>query len=92
MTAANRFSAGTDTITASYSGDTNYAPSSGGTALTVTGSPIAPTYTLGASPNATAIAVGSSGAVTLTLTPTNYTGTVALSAICSHAGCALGNL
>jgi hypothetical protein len=49
----------------------------------VTGSPIAPTYTLSASPNATAIAVGSSGAVTLTLTPTNYTGTIALTAICS---------
>jgi hypothetical protein len=81
VSAANGFTTGSNTITASYSGDTNYAPSNGGTALTVTGA--APSYTLSASPTTTAIAAGSTGTVTLTLTPTNYTGMITLNAICS---------
>jgi hypothetical protein len=82
VSAANGFSTGTDTITARYSGDATYSTSSGATALAVTVM-VAPSYTLSASPTTTAIAVGSSGVVTLTLTPTNYTGTIALNAICS---------
>jgi subtilase family serine protease len=67
---ANGFAGGTDTIAATYGGSTLYSASSGTTSLTVT----AVTYTLVASQTSLA----GSSAVTLTLTSTNYAGTVTL--------------
>jgi len=74
-TAANGFTAGTDTISASYAGDTNFAGSvSASKSETVNA---LPTYTLTASVNTDTIQAGSnSGPITLSLTSTNYAGTV----------------
>jgi polyisoprenoid-binding protein YceI len=78
---ANSLAVGTDTLTAAYSGDANYAPATGTGTLTVTA--VAPpppaTFTLAAtSPGA--IAAGGSAASTLTITGSNgYAGSVALS-------------
>jgi trimeric autotransporter adhesin len=72
---ANSLSAGTDTLTVTYSGDANYASATGTATVTVTG----PTFTLSAT-NVT-VAVGSSGTSTITVTPVaGYTGTVTLTA------------
>ncbi len=68
--AANGFAGGMDTITATYGGSTLYSASSGSASLTVT----AVSYTLVASQTSLA----GSSPVTLTLTSTNYAGTVTL--------------
>jgi hypothetical protein len=63
---------GSHTITATYSGDSTYAPSSGTLTLTVTGNK---TFTLSAT-NVT-VSAGSSGTSTITITPQNgYTGAI----------------
>src|SRR3984957_11556744 len=77
-------SAGTHNITVTYSGDTNYLPTSTPTAatLTVTG----PIFTVTANPpSITVPKPGSSGTTTLTFSAMNgYTGTIPLSAtLCS---------
>ncbi len=65
-------STGSHVITATYSGDSTYASSSGTLTLTVTGKK---TFTLGAT-NLT-VSAGSSGTSTITITPANgYTGTI----------------
>jgi subtilase family serine protease len=72
---ANSLSAGTDTLTVTYSGDANYASATGTATVTVTG----PTFTLSAT-NVT-VAAGSSGTSTITVAPVaGYTGTVTLTA------------
>lgn len=64
--------AGAHTITATYSGDSNYAPSNGALTLTV----LAKSFNLAAS-NLT-VTAGNPGVSTVTVTPQNgYTGTVA---------------
>lgn len=72
----NTLSVGSDTLTASYSGDANYAAGSGTAAITVTQS----TYSLAATTPA-AVSPGTSATSTITGTTsgTDYTGTVALS-------------
>ena len=72
VTTANGFTVGSDTIRANYSGDANFAASSGSTTATV----VMPTYTLTAS--ATSLTATSGGSVTSTflVRSSNYTGTV----------------
>jgi subtilase family serine protease len=75
--------AGQYEITAAYSGDANYATSTGSYLVTVaaaTGPSTTPGFTLAAT-NVT-VAAGSTGTSTVTITPTNgYTGTVDWSAV-----------
>jgi hypothetical protein len=74
---------GSDTVTATYSGDgSTYAASSGSATLAVAAVP--GSYALTGAATAT-IAAGSSSAIPLTLTPTNYTGTVTLVAASNSA-------
>jgi len=73
---ANSLSAGTDTLTVAYSGDTNYANASGTTQVTVTAA--SGTFTLTATTPAS-VAAGSSTSSTVTATATGgYTGTATL--------------
>jgi hypothetical protein len=75
---ANSLSAGTDTLTATYSGDGSYISKSGTGSVTVTES----TFSLNSTPIAvspTTIAPGSSAKATVTISPVaSYTGTVTL--------------
>jgi hypothetical protein len=70
--AANGFSVGPNTITATYSGDTNFAPSSGSTTLII--SPAV--YTMSASATTATIAAGGNTTLTLNLSSMGYIGTV----------------
>ena len=71
---ANSLSAGTDTLTVSYSGDTNYAAGTGSAPVTVTAS----AFALAAATPA-AIAPGASATSTITATSsTAYSGTITL--------------
>jgi hypothetical protein len=64
-------SAGTHSITAAYSGDTNYAGStSAPVSITVAAAP-APDYSLSISNSSLTVAQGSSGKLTITVTPKN---------------------
>jgi hypothetical protein len=80
---ANSLSVGNDTLTAKYSGDTNYAPASGttppGSPVTVAPTPIAPTVTV--APAATTANTGASLRVPVTVSGAGATptGTVTLS-------------
>jgi subtilase family serine protease len=68
--------AGTHVITATYSGNAIYAPSTGSLVVTVGASASAPAFTASAT-NVT-IKAGASGTSTVTVTPVNgYTGTIA---------------
>ncbi|MGC2211138.1 MAG: Ig-like domain repeat protein [Candidatus Korobacteraceae bacterium] len=71
VTTANGFTVGSDTITANYSGDANFAASSGSATATV----VMPTYTLTA---ATSLTATSGGSITSTflVRSSNYSGTV----------------
>ncbi len=77
---ANKLAAGSDTITAHYSGDSDYASGSNTGSVSVTQS----AYTLAATTPA-AVAPGSPATSTITGTTssTDYTGTVTLSSTCS---------
>ena len=71
---------GSHTITATYSGDANYASSTGSVVVTVgsTTSSSGGTFTVSLSPASLTVASGSSGATSAVVTPANgYTGTVA---------------
>jgi hypothetical protein len=72
---------GTDSITASYSGDQNFEPQSGINTLTVTVGALAGTFTLGSlSPSSLSLTQGQSGVVTLPITANaTFSGTVTLS-------------
>lgn len=79
---ANSLGAGSDTLTVTYSGDSNYGASSGTASETVTQS----TYTLAASAPA-AINRGSSAASTITWTTTNnYSANINLTTCTLNAG------
>jgi len=69
---ANGFSAGSDSITTSYSGDASFASSIGNITLTV----VMPAYTLSANAAAMPLTAGNNVNVTLTLNSSNYAGTV----------------
>jgi hypothetical protein len=75
---ANSLSAGTDTLTASYSGDANYAAKTGTTSGSTSPTVTASAFSLAASTPA-AVAPGASATSTVTVnTTTGYTGTVTL--------------
>jgi subtilase family serine protease len=66
---------GSHVVTATYSGDSTYAPSTGTLALTVGGSSSSGSFSLAAT-NLT-VSAGTSGTSTITITPQNgYTGTI----------------
>ncbi len=72
--ATSTLSAGSHSITAAYSGDTNYLAS---TSAVFTQLVAAPGYTLSASPSSLTIASGSTGSTVITFTPTGgFTGAV----------------
>ena len=72
---ANSLTAGSDVLTVSYSGDTNYAAATGTATVTVTGTSSGATFTLSAGAT-TAVAPGTSTSSTITVTTTNgYVGT-----------------
>ena len=76
---ANSLSAGSDTLSVAYSGDSNYSPATGTASVTVTGSTsTAGTFTISAAAT-TAVAPGTSGSSTVTVTATgSYVGTASL--------------
>ncbi len=78
--------AGAHTITAAYSGDTNFATSTGTLNLTVASAAPASTFALTVSPTTATVAPGGSATGTITITPSGgFTGTVALTATSSPA-------
>ena len=73
---ASSLPAGSTDITATYSGDANYAGSTG----TVSVQTVTPGFTISANPAALNVTLGSTGIVALTFTPTGgFTGDVAFS-------------
>lgn len=69
----------TYSITAEYSGDQNYSPSSSTAAALTVGAPT-PSFTLNATPSSLTVTSGQSGAAIITLIPTyGYSGTISLS-------------
>jgi hypothetical protein len=76
---ANSFTAGTDTLTVTYSGDSTYATSTGTATVTVTASTAATgTFSISATSPA-AVTAGSSGSSTITVTASgSYAGTASL--------------
>jgi hypothetical protein len=77
---ANSFTAGTDTLTVTYSGDSTYATSTGTATVTVT-APTSATGTFAISATSpTAVTAGSSASSTITVTASgSYAGTASLS-------------
>jgi hypothetical protein len=74
---ANSLTAGSDTLTVAYSGDSNYATASGMATVTVTSGTSSGTFTLSASAT-TAVAPGSQATSTITASTTTYSGTATL--------------
>jgi hypothetical protein len=81
VTAANGFTAGSNTVTASYAGDAQFAGSTSSTTMTVG----APSYTLTATPSALTVNAGNVATATLSLASTGYNGTVSLTAVVTSA-------
>jgi subtilase family serine protease len=77
---ANSLAAGSDVLTATYSGDTTYSPATGSATVTVTGSTSSTgTFSLAAT-TPSAVAPGTSATSTVTVTATGgYAGTATLS-------------
>jgi hypothetical protein len=67
---------GHDNITASYSGDANFTPS---TSPVETVSVNSPDYTISANPSSLTLAAGQSGSTTITVTPEGFSGMVSFS-------------
>ncbi|HZD76034.1 MAG TPA: protease pro-enzyme activation domain-containing protein [Acidobacteriaceae bacterium] len=89
---ANSLSVGTDSLTVTYSGDTNYASTTGTANVTVTAVVIPPTFTLSAtSPSAIAPGVSVASAVTIQ-SANGYTGVVTLSCALTSAPAGATNL
>ncbi len=84
VNAANGFRVGFDAITATYSGDTNFASSIGTTTLTV--SP--PTYSL----SANQISIAENSTITLQLASTHYAGTVSFATSITASSGAVANI
>jgi len=75
---ANSLTAGSDTLTVTYSGDTNYASATGTATVTVTAGTSTGTFTLSAAAPA-AVAPGTNATTTVTVTSTGgYAGTASL--------------
>jgi hypothetical protein len=75
---ANSLSAGSDTLTVTYSGDTTYASATGTASVTVTASTSSGTFTLAAT-TPSAVSPGTSATTTVTVTTTDgYAGTASL--------------
>jgi hypothetical protein len=75
---ANSLTAGSDVLTVSYGGDTNYASATGTATVTVTAATSSATFALSAT-TPTAVAPGTSAASTITVTTSNsYVGDVTL--------------
>jgi Bacterial Ig-like domain (group 3) len=75
---ANSLTAGSDTLTVTYSGDTTYASATGTATVTVTSSTSSGTFTLAATAPS-AVSPGTSATSTVTVTTTDsYTGTASL--------------
>ncbi|HWY54570.1 MAG TPA: FG-GAP-like repeat-containing protein [Terriglobales bacterium] len=71
---------GTHSITAQYSGDTNYVPSTSAAVQQVVAQSAQPDYTIAATPSSVTVNPGSSASYTIKVTPTNgYNGTITLS-------------
>ena len=71
---------GNPAFTASYVGTVDYAASTSATVMVTVATPIAPSFTLAATPNTLTIPTGGIDASTLTITPTGgYTGKLTLS-------------
>ncbi len=80
---ASSLASGANTITATYSGDSNYAGSSG--TVVVTSTPVASSFAL-TNTAATVSSPGQSGTSTITVTPSGgYTGTVNLACVLTTA-------
>ena len=78
---ANSLSAGSDTLTVTYSGDPNYATATGTASVTVTASTSSGTFTLTATAPA-AVSAGTSATSTVTAaTSDSYTGTASLTCV-----------
>lgn len=76
---ANSLAAGTDTLTANYSGDTTYATASGTASETVTQATLlTPTVTVAASPSSFSSGQGTTVTVTVTGSGATPTGTIVL--------------
>jgi hypothetical protein len=89
---ANSLSAGTDTLTASYSGDSNYASATGSTSGSTSPTVTASAFSLAASVP-TAVAPGASATSTVTVnTTTGYTGTVMLACVLTSSPTGATNL
>jgi fibronectin type 3 domain-containing protein len=85
---SNSLNIGTDTLTASYGGDTNYTMGSGSASVTVTAS----VFSLSASAPS-AIAAGSPATSTLTATTTTgYSGTISLACVLTSSPSGAANL
>ncbi len=79
---ASSLAAGANTITAGYSGDANYSSSSGTVIVTLTVTP--PIGSIALTPAPTGVTIsspGQSGTSTVSVTPTNYTGTLNLTCV-----------
>ena len=79
--------AGTQSITAAYSGDTNYIPTtSAAVQETVVPVAVQPDYTLAATPTSQAVNPGTAATYKITVTPTNgYNGTISFPATACSA-------
>lgn len=76
MLYSNELAIGANTITATYSGDSNYAGSSGTVSVNYAPASLSLSATA-----ATIASTGQSGSSTVTITPTNYSGTLKLSCV-----------
>ncbi|HWC99852.1 MAG TPA: protease pro-enzyme activation domain-containing protein [Candidatus Sulfopaludibacter sp.] len=89
---ANTLAVGADTLTATYSGDANYASATGTATVTVTAVSAAPSFTLSATTPA-GIAPGASATSTVTVNGSNgYTGNVTLSCALTSSPAGAANL
>ena len=76
---AGSLAVGTDTLTATYSGDSNYSPASGTNSVTVT--PVSPSFTVGGTAVSVSPGTTNGNTSTITVTPSGgFTGNVTLTA------------
>jgi hypothetical protein len=72
---------GTDSVTAAYSGDTNFNPNSKAVPVSVTVTAVSPAFTMTSAPSTLSLTAGQIATTTLTLTSNNaFSGSVSLTA------------